>query len=92
MDKPTEPLTPPPLPPKVGPLTTLTRVRAELARVYKDARQGLVSTPDASRLAFVLMSLAKLIEQTDLETRMAAIERALDEEPHGRASDPPTTH
>lgn len=73
-------LTPTP-PPRVGRLDSLKSVRLELGRIYKDARQGRIETLDASRLAFVLMSLGKLIEQSDLERRLAAIEKALGEEP-----------
>jgi hypothetical protein len=75
----------------VGPLTTLSRVRAELARVYKDARQGTIETADASRLAFILVSLGKLIEQSDLEARMADIEKALEDDAD-QPSNPVTTH
>lgn len=67
---------PPSLPPRVGPLNTAQRVRAELARVYKDARQGTISTQDASRLAFILTALYKVIEGSDLERRIEQLEKA----------------
>ncbi|MGH7966633.1 MAG: hypothetical protein ACRERD_33190 [Candidatus Binatia bacterium] len=63
-------------PPRVGQLDSLKSVRLELGRIYKDARQGRIETLDASRLAFVLVSLGKLIEQGDLEARIEALERA----------------
>jgi hypothetical protein len=90
-EEPRQSLTPPPPPPKVGPLTTISRVRAELARVYRDARQGTIETSDATRLAFILVSLGRLIEQSDLEARMNAVERALEEDAN-QPSHPVTTH
>ena len=70
-------LAPFPLPPRVGRLDSLRNVRRELARLYTDARQGRIQTGDASRLAFILATLAKLIEQDDVEQRVALLEDAL---------------
>ncbi len=70
-------LAPSPHPPRVGRLDSLRGVRRELARLYTDARQGRLQTGDASRLAFILATLAKLIEQEDLEHRVTLLEDAL---------------
>ena len=70
-------LMPPPPPPRVGRLDSLRGVRRELARLYTDARQGRIQTGDASRLAFILATLAKILEQADLESRVAQLEDAL---------------
>jgi hypothetical protein len=43
-------------------LTTLRHVRTEMSRLYRDARAGLIDTQDASRLAFVLVHVGKMIE------------------------------
>ena len=48
---------------RVGRLNSISGVRRELARVYKDARRGAVSTADASRLGNLLAILARLIEK-----------------------------
>jgi hypothetical protein len=48
-----------------------------MAKLYKLARRGEVTTSDASRLAFILMGIAKLIEGGDLEARLEALERGL---------------
>jgi hypothetical protein len=61
--------------PRVGRLDTLTAVRRELAKVYKDARTGKLDPQDGTRLGFLLVSLAKLIESSDLEARIAALEQ-----------------
>jgi hypothetical protein len=75
-------LIPPPPPPRVGPLNTIQRIRGEMARLYKEARAGAVKTEDASRLAFILMSLARLIETSDLEDRLNTIEHQVLHERH----------
>jgi hypothetical protein len=59
-------------------LSTLAHVRVELARVYRDARHGVISTADAGRLAFVLTQTAKVIEGCDLERRLRLLERNQD--------------
>ena len=71
-------LTPTPTPPpKVGRLESLRDVRRELSRVYRDARQNKISTVDGSRLAFMLATIAKIIEGSDFEARLEKLERDL---------------
>lgn len=72
----TSQLTPTP-PPRVGRLDSIMAIRRELARVYKDARQGRLATADASRLGFLLGLLAKIIEGSALEQRLGALEMLL---------------
>jgi len=55
-------------------LTRLEHVRAELARVYRETRTGKIKTQDATRLCYLLVNLAKIIETSDLESRIAALE------------------
>jgi hypothetical protein len=55
-------------------LSTVAHVRVELARVYRDARHGVITTADAGRLAFVLTQTAKVIEAVDLEHRLRLLE------------------
>ena len=57
-------------------LATVEDVRRELGRVYREARAGQRNVSDASRLAHVLAVLARLIEGSDLEKRIAALEAA----------------
>ena len=61
----------------IGPLDNLKAVRRELSRVYKDSRQGRIPTSDGTRLAFILTAIAKVIEQSDLERRVEALERGV---------------
>jgi hypothetical protein len=56
------------------PLATLDNVKAELARVYRQAKGGSIRVEDASKLANILAILGRLIEGADLEARITAIE------------------
>ncbi len=60
----------------VGRLDSLGAVRREAARHYPAARRGALDPQDASRLASVLALIARLIEGSDLERRVAALEAA----------------
>ena len=63
-------------------LDSLENVRREVARLYREARSGMLPLTDATRLAFLLQVLAKLHEVTTLEKRIAALEAT-----HGEAQD-----
>lgn len=43
-------------------LLTLENVRAEMARVYRDARAGRIKTEDGSKLAWTLVQLKTVVE------------------------------
>jgi hypothetical protein len=60
-------------------LDTMDRVRRELARLYRDGRDGERDTQDVSRLANVLAIIGRMIEGSDLEKRIAALEVARQE-------------
>ncbi len=55
-------------------LATIEDCRREMARVYRDARTGQADTADASRLVYMLTSIAKMIEIGQLEQRLTALE------------------
>jgi len=56
------------------PLTTVGHVRSELASIYRLAKAGSLPLGDASRLTYILVSLGKLIETSELESRVKALE------------------
>jgi len=56
-------------------LATLTDVRRELGRVYRDMRKGKVASQDGTRYTYVLKVIAELIAQSDVEARIEALER-----------------
>jgi hypothetical protein len=60
-------------------LDTIDRVRRELVKLYREGRDGQRNTQDVSRLANVLAIVGRLIEGSDLEERIAALERARDQ-------------
>lgn len=55
-------------------LATIEDCRREMAKVYRDAKTARTETADASRLVYMLTSIAKLIEIGQLEQRLIALE------------------
>jgi len=66
-----------PSPSKVGKLDSLQRVRLEMTKLYREARRGTLETQEATRLCFILVNIAKLIETSDLEERFEKVEQDL---------------
>lgn len=60
-------------------LTKISHVRSELSRLYSEARHGEISVSNATKLAYLLATLAKIIEGSDLEQRLTEIEKHLQE-------------
>lgn len=56
------------------PLRTVDDVKAELARLYRDGKAGRRDVSEVSKLAHVLSLLGRLIEGSDFEARLRAIE------------------
>ena len=63
--------------PQVIHLKTADDVRLEMAKVYRDMRQGRIDMADGTKLAYVLGQLNKAIETGIIEARMVALERIL---------------
>jgi hypothetical protein len=68
-----------PLPPQKGQryrckLDTLQDVRREMAKVYREARSEMLGPADASKLVWMLQAVGKVIEGSDLEKRVEALE------------------
>lgn len=55
-------------------LVTVDDVRAEMAKLYRAAKAGEIATQDATRYTYMLATLGRLIEVSDLEKRLAALE------------------
>ncbi len=55
-------------------LNSIDDVKAEMARLYREGKAGTRDVSDVSRLANVLALLARMIEGSDLERRIAALE------------------
>ncbi len=67
-----------PTPSKIR-LKTLEDVRLAMASVYRDMRSGKIEMSDGTKLAYVLTSLAKVIEGSINEERIEILERILKE-------------
>jgi hypothetical protein len=57
-------------------LQTINDVQSQLARLYREARAGSIRVEDASRLANILAILGRMIGDSDLEKRIAELEKA----------------
>jgi len=66
-------------PPPRHALTRIAHVRDELARLYRHARTGRIETSEATRLTYILATLAKIIEVSDLEKRIEKLEALSDD-------------
>lgn len=71
---------PPRRPPGIS-LTKVGHVRDELARVYREARRGDLSTNEAGKLTYILMAIKSVIETGELERRIEALEQGRDDQP-----------
>lgn len=65
---------------KFIPLATLDDVKVELARLYRQTKAGRVASSDASRLAFILNSLGRVIVDAELEQRIQQLEQSIADE------------
>ena len=55
-------------------LGTIREIRAELSRVYREARSGKIDTTTATRLAYLLDLMARMVERGELENRIEKLE------------------
>lgn len=55
-------------------LGTVREIRAELARVYRKAKSAEIDTTTATRLAYMLDLMSRMIERGELESRIEALE------------------
>nr|WP_164503148.1 hypothetical protein [Nitrosomonas sp. JL21] len=56
-------------------LVTVMDCKREMARVYRDSRQGRIDIQDGTRLVYMLAQVGKLIEVSELEKRIEALEK-----------------
>lgn len=62
---------------RIGRLTTVMEVAAELGRIYRDARHKKIDAAFASRLANILAVMRQCLETAEFERRIAEIEQAV---------------
>ena len=56
-------------------LDTISGVRRELARLYREARAGRIDPSDATRFAYVLLSIVKVAEAAEFDARLRQLEQ-----------------
>ena len=56
-------------------LDTMQDVKREMAKVYRESRSQLLDPADATKLVWMLQAVGKVIEGTDLEKRIEALEQ-----------------
>ena len=56
-------------------LTSVQDVQKELSKLYRLARAKKLDTSEASKMANILMLIARIMETSDLEERIARLER-----------------
>jgi len=59
-------------------LNSILKVRQELAKVYREARQGKIKTNDLTRYAYVLNILCSMIRDSELEEKVRHLEETLE--------------
>lgn len=62
-------------------LDTLQDVRREMAKVYREARSELIDPGTGSKLVFILQSIGRVIEGSELERRVEALENRNNDNP-----------
>jgi hypothetical protein len=55
-------------------LDTLQDCKREMAKVYRESRSQLIDVSDASKFVYMLGAVGKLIEVSDIEKRIEALE------------------
>lgn len=65
--------------PKQIKLVTIMDCKREMARVYRDSRQGRIDIQDGTRLVYMLSQIGKLIEVSEFEKRIELLEKARDD-------------
>ncbi len=55
-------------------LDTLADVKAEMAKVYRESRSELIEPVTGTKLIWMLQSVARVIEGSDLEKRIETLE------------------
>ncbi len=57
-------------------LSTSDDIRREMARVYRETRFNKISPTNATKLTYILISILKAYEATEVEKRLIDLEKA----------------
>jgi hypothetical protein len=67
-------LPPPKTPPRHPVLASATDVKRELGKVYRAAKAKLIPLEEACKLTYMLVSIVKIVDSSDIERRLKALE------------------
>ena len=67
---------------RTPPLTSLQNIGIELARLYRRAKRGDITTSDGYKLAQILVALKQCLETAALEQRLADLQAAVAQDEH----------
>ena len=56
-------------------LDTASDIRREMAKIYRETRSGLLDSVESTKLTWILASIQKVIESSDMEARMTRLEQ-----------------
>ena len=56
-------------------LGTMRQIRSELAVIYRAARNGEIASGEATRFTYILIQLANLTMESQIEERVESLER-----------------
>ncbi|MGH8647391.1 MAG: hypothetical protein ACREX4_24195 [Gammaproteobacteria bacterium] len=62
-------------------LKSLDDVRLEMARVYRDMRGERIHTADGTRLVYMFSQIGRVIEGSQVQQRIEALQRVLNRRP-----------
>lgn len=57
-------------------LDTMQDIRREMAKLYRESRSGMLEVQEATKLTWCLQAIGRVIEGSDLEKRIEALENA----------------
>lgn len=61
-------------------LNKVSNVRMEMSRIYREARLGHLRPGDGTKMIYMLATIGRVIEGSDLERRIAQLEARLEAE------------
>ena len=70
-------------------LDTMADIKAEMSKVYREARSGVVDVQDATKLTWMLQAVGKVIESEEPEKAAGSQPMTLDEFYGGKLSTDP---
>ena len=65
-------------------LTKMHHIRTEMSSIYRLARAGSLDLSNATKLVYILQAIGRVIEGSDLEARIEALEAQQEDKQNGK--------